>query len=295
MLNLQLIGYRSDGFKSHDLNFSSFLFPGGEVGVKINENKGNLDCFTHFGLIASPKNSNDLFGIALLKNALSNISTLPITLFLTYLPYARQDRICDIGEPLSVQVIAKFINSLEFKSVVLFDPHSDVAGALFNNCTILDSKYIIHKNNIFIKELLRGNVVLVSPDAGANKKTFALAKYLNHTSFVRADKNRNTATGEITETIVYESDFNRKTVICCDDIIDGGRTFIELAKACKAKNCGQFILYATHGIFSKGIDPLLTGGIDMIYTTDSFCHKLTHEKLNVFETRKIINEFFYKY
>jgi ribose-phosphate pyrophosphokinase len=41
-----------------------------------------------------------------------------------------------------------------------------------------------------------------------------------------------------------------------DDICDGGRTFIELSKELKKRNCGNVYLIISHGIFSKGIDVL---------------------------------------
>ena len=50
-----------------------------------------------------------------------------------------------------------------------------------------------------------------------------------------------------------------------DDICDGGRTFIELAKALKVDGPRSVWLYVTHGIFSQGF-----GVFAGIFTTDSF-------------------------
>jgi ribose-phosphate pyrophosphokinase len=38
----------------------------------------------------------------------------------------------------------------------------------------------------------------------------------------------------------------------------------------KQRNVGKVYLYATHGIFSKGLDVLFDDGIDLIITTNSF-------------------------
>ena len=46
-------------------------------------------------------------------------------------------------------------------------------------------------------------------------------------------------------------------MIVVDDIIDGGKTFIELAKELKkVYNINRLVLAASHGIFSKGLDVL---------------------------------------
>ncbi len=77
-------------------------------------------------------------------------------------------------------------------------------------------------------------------------------------------------TGNILETVVYADDLQGRDVCILDDIADGAKTFIELAKVLKAKNAGKVILYVTHGIFSKTIEYVLENGIDEVWTTDSF-------------------------
>ena len=59
-------------------------------------------------------------------------------------------------------------------------------------------------------------------------------------------------------------------VYIVDDICDGGRTFIALASEIRARNAGAVYLIVSHGIFSYGEEPLRRGGIDHVYTTDSF-------------------------
>ena len=129
--------------------------------------------------------------------------------------------------------------------------------------------------------------VLVSPDAGSNKKTAEIAKYFNHENFIRADKLRNLETGEILETIVYCDDFHGRDVCVVDDLVDFGRTFLDLSKACKEKKCGRFILYVTHGIFSGGFDHLFTS-IDEIFTTNSY-REIEDKRVHVFNIEDKFN------
>ena len=258
----------------HTLDFKDFNFPGGEVGVKLaaTNYKYLLAPSAHQTIVAHIQSSNDLMTLAMLKNALEEFdSNSPIHLYMPYTPYARQDRVCDKGESFSIKVLANFINHLNFDHVWIADPHSDVTPALINNVHTIKQFDIITKWLEFNNRVMGGNAsIFVSPDAGANKKTSEIAGYFGHNEFIRADKLRDLSTGAIKETIVYADDLRGRDVFICDDICDGGRTFIELAKVLKAKNAGKIVLYVTHGIFSKGIEPLIAGGIDEIWATDSF-------------------------
>lgn len=249
-----------------------FTFPGGEVGTKLPVNNYAFNALEKSVIVARIRNSEDLMRLVMVKNALEQKRFggphQTIELVMPYCPYARQDRVCVPGEPFSLQAFAQVINGLNFNRVTIFDPHSDVVAALFKNVNIITQFEVINKFEEFFKFASTG--VFVSPDAGANKKTAELAKFYGHDYFIRADKLRNLHDGKIIETIVYADNLNGKRCIIADDIIDGGRTFIELAKVLKSKGAADVTLYATHGIFSAGVDVLYSGGIDRIFTTNSF-------------------------
>jgi len=60
-----------------------------------------------------------------------------------------------------------------------------------------------------------------------------------------------------------------KNLVIVDDICDGGRTFIELARVLKEKGANKVALYVTHGIFSQGLD-VLKEHIDHVYCVHAF-------------------------
>jgi ribose-phosphate pyrophosphokinase len=248
-----------------------FLFPAGEVGFSLNadDHRYRYDQAEYQTIIARIQNSNDVMELVLAKDALERFDRTPIRLVLPYVPYARQDRACNPGESFSLKAFARVINSLGFDEVVVIDPHSDVTAAVFDRVTVKTQLDVVNSYRELVVRVLRG-VTLVSPDVGANKKTATLAKYFGHARFIRADKLRDLATGEILETIVYCDDLKGQDVMIVDDICDGGRTFIELAKALRAKNAGKVLLYVTHGMFTKGTKVLYNSGIDEIWTTDTY-------------------------
>lgn len=255
---------------SQALNVSMFKFPGGEISVKV-----DVPDFLPKYLVVNARilDSDGVMALAMLKDTLDrNFPEAQIVLELPYLPYARQDRVCNKGEALSIKVFANMVNAMEFKTVTVYDCHSDVGVALLDRCTNVGQEYIFDSFFFDISIRLRDSkdtTVLVSPDAGANKKVNALGLKYGF-PVIRADKSRDVATGAITGTVVYYTDdLNGVTCIICDDICDGGRTFIELAKVLKAKGAESIILVVTHGIFSKGVDVVLDSGINRIITTDS--------------------------
>ena len=63
------------------------------------------------------------------------------------------------------------------------------------------------------------------------------------------------ATGAISETRIY-GDVSGRDCLIVDDICDGGRTFIELAKEIRKQTNLPIYLIVTHGIFSAGFEQL---------------------------------------
>ncbi len=270
--------YISDISRDGHLSFVSvpqhktWLFPAGEIGVKLEIPACLVGYQGSIVLVARLNSNNDFFELANVKNALeeyflSQGISNPIDLVLPYIPYAQQDRVCAKGEAFSAKVFAHLLNSLNFHRVVVADPHSGISSALIQDAVVVSRFEIIDKHQVLRTNLNTG--LLVAPDAGANKQTAELAKYFGHSNFIRADKLRDLSTGNIIETIVY-GDVEGKTVTITDDLAVGAATFVELAKALKQKGAEKIVLYVTHGIFSRGTQHLFEGGIDEIYTTNSY-------------------------
>ena len=233
---------------------SEFKFSGGEVHVTVQVNPEPSS-----KVIAYLNSSDDVMALIMVVDALRRVNPdVRIELTIPYFPYARQDRVCNPGESLSVKVMADLINSLNCTSVTVYDPHSDVTPALLHRCKVESLASLVMQTSLptFIYE---NDLTLVSPDAGAQKKTQELARRLSlngcSVKTLCATKTRDTLTGKIVATEIT-GDVQGKNLILLDDICDGGQTFIELAQMLKAKGAAKLYLYITHGIFSKGLAPL---------------------------------------
>ncbi len=245
-----------------EIQFESFTFSGGEPHIKINPNFETSEKVT----ITHRLNSfNDLGLLCIAVDALRRMDVEIENLFIPYFPAARQDRVMVLGEPLSVKVYADIINSLSFKKVFVFDPHSEVTPALLNHCEVITNYTFIKKT----VEHINNEVKLISPDGGALKKIYKVSEFLGGLEVVECSKTRDVKTGKLSGFKVYTDDLQNQDCLIVDDICDGGGTFIGLAEELKKKNFGKLYLAVSHGIFSKGFDELLEC-FDTIFTTDSF-------------------------
>ena len=272
MINIKAAGV--DG----ELTYKSFLFPSGEVGVKLDVIPKFFVDASRIKLLARINSSKDFIELAMVKDAIEreyreryNDLDMPlIDVFIPKFPYAQQDRICNKGESLSVEVFARLVNSLNFNTVTILDPHSNVTPPLINRVKVITQLQLINRFHAFMNRVQSGNNVFLDPDFGARKKIEDIVKFFDRTEYIVGEKQRNLSTGEIIKTVVHCGDLGGKDVIICDDICLGGATFIEIAKVLKTKNVGKIVLFVTHGVFNKGVDHIFSGGIDEIWTTNSY-------------------------
>ena len=245
------------------IQFKSTTFPGGEPQIRIESDLTNV----RHVWITHRITSFNAFGLLLLAiDALQRLNIESISVFLPYFPGARQDRVINPGEALTVKIYADILNTYNLKDICLFDIHSDVAPALLNHAVNLNNFTFIEQ---VVSDLPKDNLVLISPDGGALKKIYKLATHLKHYPVIECSKVRDLKTGKLFHFSVYADDLKGKNCLIVDDICDGGGTFIGLAKALKQKGANNLYLAVSHGIFSKGFN-VLNEHFTHIYTTDSF-------------------------
>lgn len=284
-----------------DIKYTIQKFPDGQQNIVIEEvslrrASGTLPCKYECDCInpgnypyqikARLNNFKDLELIICAVASLRELGVEEIHLYTPYILGARSDRkFEDGGNNYIKSVIAPIINSLNFKTVTCIDPHSNVLEACINNFKKLDNKGLVEfaLHNISPKNIPGlstyksaynlDNIILVSPDAGANKKIYKLAEQIGYEGdIITCSKDRDTE-GKLTKCVVPVKDTGplcMKDYIIIDDICDGGSTFINIAKELKKLyNCNKIYLIVTHGIFSKGFDEL-SKYFEGIYCTNSY-------------------------
>ena len=232
-----------------------FTFAGGESQVVLpDEFICDAESVSSVRINAWLKTADSVMQLLLLTDAVRRVlPNVPLHLNMPYVPYARQDRVCNPGEALSAKVFCDLINGQAYATVTIADPHSDVVPALLNRVAIIDPSVMVA--NAIQQPAFSQGVTLLAPDAGARKRVQNMAKKLGIGHVAFADKVRDTKTGRISGTSV-SSDLAALPILVVDDICDGGRTFVELGKALAEVSTQPRYLYVTHGIFSKGFDEL---------------------------------------
>jgi len=246
------------------------VFSGGELHIDLSYLPEK--CY-NWSLLARLQSSDDIMHLFLLVDALERrYEGVLGSITIPYLPYARQDRVCAEGQHFGLDVIAKLLSTIKHK-IKVYDPHSEVTSSAF----ALNNKYIstVDQNEVIANSWLHneiedGSLQLVAPDKGSLNKIFEI-HFISGSKWPVAEcgKTRDPKTGKITGFTCNVDDFEGRDLLICDDICDGGGTFLGLAALLKERNCGKITLYVTHGIFSKGFD-CFSGLIDNIVTTTSF-------------------------
>lgn len=261
----------------------TWKFPGGEVGVDIQSESDFNEHVRDVHINTRLDSSDAILELLMATDAIRRVFVgARVHLRSAYMPYARQDRVCNAGEALSMKVMGSILNSQNYATVALVDPHSAVAVAC------IDRVVVSTQVDIFKPEYSDFDwefKVLVAPDEGAAKKTEEFARQVRAAGVIYCSKTRNLTNGNILGMKILNPEvaIGADELIVLDDICDGGRTFIELARLMNGYPEFDDIprtLMVTHGIFSKGVD-VVAEYYDKIISTDSFTDGLKHDKLSV--------------
>ncbi len=206
------------------------------------------------------ENEGEIFHVHQLGYLLRHKYRVFPTLVVPYLPYARQDKPIQNDATFARHSMLSIVMDAGYTRIVTYDAHSS-------------HPYIESKPPIeLLKAALPGHDVVCFPDRGALTRYAELvAKTSPGMKYIVANKVRNQQTGVI-EGMTLETnghDLNGAKVLVLDDLIDAGGTFIGVAKEIQKCNAKEINLAISHGIFSKGYQPLLEAGYNDIYTTNS--------------------------
>lgn len=234
-----------------------------------------------------------------------------IVLSMPYIPNARMDRVKDVKEVFTLKWFCKFINSLNFQTVTVLDPHSDVSAGMLDRIEIRSS-WLNNMLNYAIQESMADcdydDFMVFFPDAGAMKryKDFKAFKKVN---MIYGQKKRDWATGEILGLEIMDKDghalkcsvgfdvetsgllgksevFSKevkplegKTILMVDDIISYGGTLYYSALELKELGAEHIFAYASHTENSvldeekgKFKKCLDDGTVEKLFTTSSIYH-----------------------
>ena len=187
---------------------------------------------------------------------------------ISYLPYARQDKLPSNNSTFALYPFSNLLNSLKFDNITIIDPHSKIATEIINNS---NATYPIKQLQEALLNTWSNNICY--PDKGALDKYSTTAyKETVGNDYFYGEKVRNQDNGDIISyKLIGEFKNKNKNVMIVDDICDGGATFILLTKELYKAGAKEVNLFVTHGLFTKGIQVLKDAGINRIFTKDGEC------------------------
>jgi ribose-phosphate pyrophosphokinase len=238
-----------DGFRiiGHRIDYKRGIFPGGEVYINVDTPNARS-----VRINARIRNSNHLMELILATDALRRQGVQWIELFLPYLPYSRQDRVCEQGDSFSLKTICQILSCVvQYNQITTFDNHSNVAEVLLDNLVNIPNHQEVFN---FMDEMVLSDVILIAPDQGASKKAQELfdADDNDRIKDVVFCIKKRTKGGNV-EIGLPVKGLKKEVCLVVDDICDGGRTFTALAKKLQISKTHSNYLFVSHGIFSAGL------------------------------------------
>lgn len=242
-----------------------------------------------------------LFEIKLIISALTamNVIGSPERLIINmpYLPFARADRIFEVGNPEPLVIFLRDEVWESFSEIHITDPHNMEAIENLASHAFLESLHVRTQADAFIGELTQKfklssdeeSWVIVAPDEGSSKKVAsisdAMLKLQRPHEVLQASKKRDPSNGRIIGTTIPDVDLTGKLCIIVDDIADGAGTFIPLAECLKNAGAATVVLYVTHGIFSRQL-AILDPAIDQVYCSNIVGNFINHTDITEFNQRQ---------
>ncbi len=262
-------------------------FKNGEICVSIQDSVRNRDVFIIQNKGMSQSTNDMLMECLIIIDACRRSAARNIYLVLPCYPYARQDKKEESREPITAKLVANLLAAAGMTRLIVLDLHAaQIQGFfdlpvdniysvglvrdylhhhIFPNSTTFDTT-CISENRPPVSPIAN-KYVLVSPDAGATKRTLKFGKILSLPTIImhkQRDYSRPNTIEKIT-IIGDTSQYQEKTAIILDDMIDTAGTLIAAVNSLHENGIKNVICVATHGILSPPAIERING-----------CQALTH-------------------
>jgi ribose-phosphate pyrophosphokinase len=219
-------------------------FADGETHLQIQENVRGADVF-----LVQPTCSpvdHHLMELLLLLDALKRASADRITAVLPYYGYARQDRKDRPRMPISAKLVASLLETAGASRVLALDLHAAQIQGFFD----------IPVDHLFAAPVMleyfdtrfeRGDLTIVSPDAGGVERARSFAKRLNAPLAI-IDKRRTDA--NVAEVMNIIGEVRGKHCLMVDDLVDTAGTLVKGVEALLEQGARSATACATHAVLS---------------------------------------------
>ena len=268
--NGQLAQEIADELKVTLGDMSLSTFSNGELYVRYGDSIRGADVF----IIQShcePIN-NRIMEQMIMIDAAKRASAKRITAVVPFYGYARQDRKAQGREAITAKLIADMLTVAGVDRVVSVDLHTGQIQGFFD-CPV-DHLTAVPLLAEYLGEKIKGDITVVSPDAGGGKRARKFANILEsmgtdtELAFIDKRRPKGTFNESVAEEVVGEVD--GRTCILVDDMIDTAGTMCAAAELLKARGAKDVYMAATHGVLSgSALERLENASIKEVVITNT--------------------------
>jgi ribose-phosphate pyrophosphokinase len=248
-------------------------FEDGEHRAHPAENVRGADVFVVQSLYDEPgRTLNDkLCRLWFFIGALKEASAERVTAVVPYFAYARADRKTHAREPVTLRYVAQLFEAAGTDRMLALDVH---------NLSAFQNAFRCRTDHLEAERLLvdhfatriRGDVAVVSPDAGGLKRAESFRRRLSHrlgapVGSALMEKYRS---DEHLSGARLVGDVRGKTALIVDDMISTGGTVARAVHACRAQGAAAVHAAVTHGLFAgKAAEVVADPALDSLAIADS--------------------------
>jgi ribose-phosphate pyrophosphokinase len=239
-------------------------FADGETHLQIQENVRGADVFV-VQPTCTPVDGH-LMELLLLIDAFKRASAERITAVLPYYGYARQDRKDRPRMPISAKLVASLLERAGASRVLALDLHAAQIQGFFD--IPVDHLFAAPVMVEYFEDIFeRGDLIVVSPDAGGVERARSFAKRLNAPLAI-IDKRRTDA--NVAEVMNIIGEVRGKHCLVVDDLVDTAGTLVKGVEALLAQGAKSVTACATHAVLSgPAVERICSSELKELVVTNS--------------------------
>jgi ribose-phosphate pyrophosphokinase len=261
-------------------------FSNGEIHCRYDISIRGCDVFiiqTHCGPV-----NDSLMEQLIMIDAAKRASAKRITAVCPYYGYSRQDRKSTGREPITARLVADMLQAAGVDRVVSVDLHSGQIQGFFD--LPFDHLTAAPVLESYLREQVKGDVMVVAPDAGRVKVAERYSQHLG-ADLALVHKTRPRGSANMVEARHVVGDVEGRHCVLIDDMIDTAGTICAAAELLHEAGAAEIWAMATHPVLSDpAVDRLKASLISRVIVTDTLpvAEDKTFDKLEVLSVAKTI-------
>jgi len=210
-----------------------------------------------------------LMNYFLVLNAAKDAGFAKIYACMPYFAYSRQHKQYLPNQPVSALTVARTLENLGADAFITVTAHEPSSLPELFTIPSINLSATSTLTDYAAKKQEFADAVIVAPDDGAEEMAKNIANLLGGRKYTCFEKKRDVRTGEITMTPKNVELLKGKSAILIDDMVSGGGTMVETARACSHHGSTRIAALFTHPILCGNALEKLKACCDEIIATNT--------------------------